>query len=379
MKLAGIRCEYLSVEVAIPVRETKTNFGALLIVLESTEGAYGIGLAREREDQAAATRAFISNDIFPMLRDSDFGPAQLWSEFGVTFPSKLRSEYRSASGMLNCALSAVDQALWDLWGHTLETPLFRLLGGTSTTIPIYSTFGLNIYAQDEEVEAARRNVAAGFRILKLQGSDRSGRFKIRRDIERIAAVRDAVGPDIDLILDGRTNYELTEAVELAKQILPYGVLYFDEPVLAHDPVALSRFRERCGGMPVAARSRGGSIWDNRDLLTSGSVDYLGTNVVDQGGFTQSLKTAHMAEAFQVPIVTGGAWHLQNAPLISAVPNGYMTEYHALAAAVSETIFADAPVPADGHLELPESPGLGLVLNDDAVAEGIDRARARRVA
>ena len=379
MKLGAVRCDYLNVEVTVPVRGTKTDFGALLVVLESTEGAYGIGLAREREDHAAATKALICNDIFPMLRDSDFGPTQLWSEFGVTFPSKLRSEYRSSSGILNCALSAVDQALWDLWGHTLETPLFRLLGGTSPTIPIYSTFGLNIYTLDEEVEAARRNVDAGFRILKLQGSDRSGRFEIRRDIERIAAVREAVGPDIDLILDGRTNYELTEAVELAKRLLSYGVLYFDEPVLAHDPTALARFRERSGGMAVAARSRGGSIWDNRDLITSGSVDYLGTNVVDQGGFTQGLKVAHIAEAFQVPIVTGGAWHLQNAPLISAVPNGYMTEYHALAAAVSETIFANAAVPADGHIELAESPGLGLVLNDNAVAEGIDRARARRAA
>jgi L-alanine-DL-glutamate epimerase-like enolase superfamily enzyme len=102
---------------------------------------------------------------------------------------------------------------------------------------------------------------------------------------------------------------------------------------------------------------------------------MGIQVLDQGGFTQAIKVAHLAEMYQLPVVTGGGWYMHNAHLIGAVRNGWMTEYHVLAAPVCETIFQDTIQPVNGRYRISERPGLGLTLNDDAVRDAKARAKA----
>jgi L-rhamnonate dehydratase len=372
MKVANVECEFLIVSMPIPVRETLIDYGILLVTVETDTGLRGTGFAREHEFHALAVRTLVQNDIATFLKNrGDIStPGMMWHEASYDLP---RSDYRVPTGIASRAASAVDQAMWDIRGQELGEPVYKLLGGAQSEIGVYATFGLNIYNQEEETEAAKRLLNQGFTAFKLQGAHADRGRDISVDARRVRKLRETVGDDAKIIIDGRNNYRLYEAIALAKLIEPYDMAFFDEPVFAKDPYALLQIRKAVPGLPLAARSRSGNIWDSRELIASGAIDAMGENVLDQGGFTQSIKIAHMAEMYQLPMVTGGAWHLQNSHLIAAVTNGWMTEYHALAAGVSEAIFVDPPKPRNGKLHMSDKPGLGLKLNEDAVREARERA------
>jgi L-alanine-DL-glutamate epimerase-like enolase superfamily enzyme len=377
MKVAHVTAEFLLLAAPIPVREpaATTDYGVLLVTVETDEGIKGYGLAREHDFHSFSIQQVILHDIADYLkaRGDNIHPGGFAHDASFDLPG---ADFRFPSGMAGRAAAAVDQALWDIEGKRAGLPVYRLLGGAQPEIEIYATFGLNIYTQEEETEAARRLLAQGFTAFKLQGAARDRGRDISVDANRVRHLRETVGDGNRVILDGRNNYSLYNAIALAKAIEPYNPAFLDEPVFARDPVALKHLKQAVPRVPVAGRSRGGNIWDGRDLIASGAVDVMGQNVLDQGGYTHGIKVAHMAEMFGLPMVTGGAWHLQNAHLIAAVTNGWMTEYHSHAAYVSETIFVDPPKPRNGRLRMSDQPGLGLTLNEDAVREARDYARSK---
>jgi L-rhamnonate dehydratase len=375
MRVIDVQCDYVLLPVEIPVRETRRDYGIVLVTIDTDTGIRGVGVARAYDFHGLSVRQVILNDLAPFVASlGDLTtPQHVWHEAAFLLPG---THYRSPVGVLATAMSAVDQALWDIRGQALGEPVYRLLGGAQDEIEVYATFGLSIYTPEEETEAAKRYVAQGFTAFKLQGiDDRGGAIKVAAG--RVERLRAAVGDESRIILDAHNNYVLHEAIELARAVAPYDPAYIDEPLLAHDPVAMRRLHDAGTGVAFAGRSRGGSYLDSRDLVLCGGLDLLGQNVIDQGGYTDGIKAAHLAEAHQLRLVTGGAWHLQNAHLIAAVGNSWMTEYHTLAAAFCETLFVDPIKPQSGKLKMSERPGLGLVLNDDAVAEAKARAESAR--
>lgn len=376
MKITRVTCDYLTLALTIPIRESEREYGIVLVTIETDAGHRGVGLGRHYDEQGQAVRQVVLNDLVPFLERFDHvvTPGRMWHEAMFELPGTF---YRHPTGVLNTALSAVDQAMWDVCGQELGEPVYKLLGGAQDEIEVYVTFGFNIYTPDEEIAAAKRVQKQGFRAFKLQGVDDRG-GNVRAAAARVRRLRETVGEDAQIILDAHNNYSVYEAIELAHLVRAYEVAYIDEPVHARDPAAMRRLHDAGTGVRLAGRSRGGGLIDNRDLVDSGGLDLLGQNVIDQGGFTQGVKAAALAEARQMPMVTGGAWHLQNAHLIAAVTNGWMTEYHLLAAALCDAIFIDPVQPAGGRLHMSQRPGLGLVLNEDAVAQAKERAAQRRL-
>lgn len=371
MKITSVKCDFLLVPVVVPVRTEPKDFGVLLVQVETDSGVVGIGLAREHDFHALAVRQCVVNDIGPWLltKGDRLDPGYIWREASF----ELAREYQSPHGSAARAMSAVDQALWDIRGKDLGMPVYRLLGGATDEIQIYTTFGLNFYTPEEEDEAARYFLDKGFTHFKLMGADADRGRDIQHDAERVRRLRSVVGDEAEIILDGRSVYSLYSATALAKMIEPYRLAYFDEPTYARDPHAYQKLREAVPSVPLAARSSGGNIYSNRDLVLSGAIDVLGSNVLDQGGYTHAVKMANFGEAFQLPLVTGGGWHLQNAHLIAAANNGWMTEYLTPAAGICDYIFKDAIQPVNGKLRLSDKPGLGLELDHEAVAEVAARA------
>jgi L-rhamnonate dehydratase len=372
VKIARVDCDYLVASLPVPVRGTFRDYGVLLVTLTTDNGLTGTGFARSYDFHGASVRHMILSEIAPRFLDQDHFviPGEMWHEAAFEMPF---ADYRRPVGVINSAMGAVDQALWDLWGQQLGEPVYRLLGGSQREIEVYVTFGLNIYTPEEEIEAARRVMAQGFTAFKLQGVDDRG-GGLPTAIARVEALRETVGDQARVILDAHGNYSAYEAGVLARALIPANVAYIDEPLRSRDPLALRRLRESCPQVAYAARSRSGSYDDNRDLIISGGLDIMGSNVMDQGGYTQTIKVAHLAEAYQMPLVTGGAFHLQNAHLIAAATNGWMSEYHIFAAALSEMIFIDPVRPQNGRLRMSEAPGLGLRLDPAAVAEAKSRAK-----
>jgi L-alanine-DL-glutamate epimerase-like enolase superfamily enzyme len=367
MVISNVEASRLNIPVKIPITEKTMMQGLVLVLVHTDDGVTGIGICRDRAE--APVCELISGQLGPFLTGRNPVETEgIWNNAWW----ELGANYKIRTGTVSRAISAVDQALWDIKGKYFGQPVFRLLGGASTSsIEAYTTFGLNLLDDEQLVELARQLVRQGHDKLKMQVVAANRGQDIRPDVTRVRLVREAVGEDVKIILDANSKYNFVNCLKLAKRIEPYDITHFDDPVYIKDVHLMAELRRQTT-IPLAARAHGDNIWDNRDMIAGGAVDVVQPNVVDNGGYTECLKVAHMAEMYHLPLSTGGAFHLQNAHLIGGVSNGWMTEYHLLVAQASETIFANAPKAEGGRLQLLEKPGLGLELDEAAVREYTER-------
>jgi L-alanine-DL-glutamate epimerase-like enolase superfamily enzyme len=278
----------------------------------------------------------------------------------------------------------VDIALWDIKGKALGQPVWRLLGAARSRVPTYATFGFSFYDREMLAEAARKWAAQGQRRLKMvvghealqrRDSPRPLAEVIAEDARRVRAVREAVGDEVELFVDANCSLDAFHAAELARRIEPLGISFFEEPVTQNDVRQLRDLRARTR-IPLAAGQNEGLAWRFRDLLVHGAVDVVQPNVVISGGFTQCVKIAGMAAAFNVTLANGGAWPFHNMHLHAGLAHGGLVEYHYPAVLACRGIYKDLPEPSDGWLTLPERPGLGFEPDHAAVAEIAKRPSAR---
>ncbi len=282
---------------------------------------------------------------------------------------------RGQTGFGAQALSAVDIALWDLKGKAFGEPVWRLLGGARQQVPLYATFGFNFFDREQLAAAAKLWVSQGYRRLKMVVGHEALRRRearplaevIREDAARVHAVREAVGPDVELYIDANCSLDLYHATRLAEMVKPYGISFFEEPITQNDALQMSELR-RATGMPLACGQNEGLIFRFRDLLLHRAVDYLQPNVVSSGGFTQCAKIAGLGAAFNVPLANGGAWPYHNMHLQAGLSNGGLVEMHYLAIELCRQIYVGLPEPQNGLLTLPFTPGLGFEPNRDAIRE-----------
>ena len=171
---------------------------------------------------------------------------------------------------------------------------------------------------------------------------------IREDAARVHAVREAVGPDVELFIDANCNLDLYHATKLAEMVKPYGISFFEEPLTQNDVPGMARAspRDRHGAGLRAERGPGVPL--PRPAAAREAIDYAQPNVAITGGFTQCVKIAGMAAAFNVSIANGGAWGFHNMHLQAGVANGTLVEHHYLAV---ELVQADLSrsAGADGRL------------------------------
>ena len=272
-------------------------------------------------------------------------------------------------GAWNCAMSLVDVALWDIKGKATGQPVWKLLGGAHAKLPAYITFGLPRYSIEELIEVARMLVKDGQTSLKMVVAAGSHEYdeilgqptdaSILQDAERVRALREAVGPRIELMMDANKGATFAQALKLAKLCEPYNLTWFEDPVLQGDPRLMARLRAQTT-IPIAAGSTATSdLVYLREYLVREAVDYLQPNVRDIGGYTQGLKAAGIAQAFNVPLAMGGNYPHLNMHLHAGVPNGGRVEFHWQGWKCVEALFDNAPGPVKGTVTLPERPGLGF--------------------
>ena len=282
---------------------------------------------------------------------------------------------RGQTGYAAHALAAIDLALWDIKGKVLGQPVWRLLGGARARVPAYATFGFGFFDRAQLAAAAKLWVSQGFTRLKMTVGGEALRCRdsrpiggvIREDAARVAAVREAVGPDIELYIDANCSLDRYHANQLCERIKEYNISFFEEPLTQNDALQMSQLRRECG-IPLACGQNEGLLFRFRDLLLHEAIDYAQPNVAISGGFTQSIKIAALAAAFNVPIANGGAWPYHNMHLQAGVANGSLVEMHYLAIELSKLIYTGLPDCRDGWLTLPSESGLGFKLNRDAVKE-----------
>lgn len=357
--------------------EKKTSLSVCLVEIRTDDGLTGHGFTAITEEEVIA--AAVNEVIAPALRDEDpLAHERIWERlYWLLSP-------RGQTGYASHAIAAVDVALWDLKGKILGQPVWRLLGAARPKVPVYTTFGIGAYSRDELAAAAKWWAARGHKRLKMvvghHGLQRRDEPRpldqvIAEDVQRVRAVRDAVGAEVDLHVDANCSLDSFHATRLARSLEAFDISFFEEPVKENDIPSLLALK-RDTRIPLAAGQNEGLAWRFRDLMAARAIDLAQPNVVISGGFTQCVRIAGMAAAFNLPLANGGAWAHHNMHLHGGLANGGLVEYHYPAVKVCEAIYGPLPAPVDGWLALPETPGLGIEPQADLVTELAKRPTSR---
>ena len=253
-------------------------------------------------------------------------------------------------GISMMAVSAVDNALWDLKAKILGLPLVSLLGKVKDEMLLYGSGGFSDWA------------AQGIRNFKMKiGAD------IDADVERVKIARQAIGKNAGLFVDANGAYTARQAVEKAHVFEKHHVSWFEEPVPSDDLAGLSFIRDHApAGMSIAAGEYGYNLPYFKAMLSAGAVDVLQGDATRCGGISGFLKTGYLCEAFQLPYSShcAPAQHLHAA---LALPAFHIAEYFHDHARIEEIFFDGNPKPVDGALK-PDltKPGIGLTLKDSDI-------------
>jgi L-alanine-DL-glutamate epimerase-like enolase superfamily enzyme len=224
--------------------------------------------------------------------------------------------------------------------------------------------------REQLVEMARYYIREGHDKLKMVVAINNAEDPAE-DATRVRLVRETIGDEVQLMIDANYMFPFNYALELAKRVEPYDITWFEEPTYGNDVRLLADLRLKTI-VPIAAGQNEGSRFRHLELLLHRAVDILQPNVCYVGGYTEALKVAAIAQAFNTLIANGGGWPHHNMHLQAAVANGWRVEFHYLMWKVGDTIFKNPPQPEKGWVTLTEQPGLGLEPRDNILTEYLER-------
>src|SRR5262245_48655327 len=288
MKIARVTAIPLNVPLHIKLVgvDRKSSLASCYVEVETDDGIVGHGLSGITEEDVIAQ---IVNAVAgpAIVGDDPLAHERVWEKlYWLLMP-------RGQTGYAAHALAAIDVALWDIKGKALGQPVWRLLGGAHPRVPVYATFGFGFFDREQLAAAARLWVGQGFRRLKMTVGNEALRRRdarplaevIREDAARVQAVREAVGPDVELFVDANCNLDLYHATRLVEMIKPCNISFFEEPLTQNDALQMAQLRRQTS-MPLACGQNEGLMFRFRDLLLREAIDYAQPNLTISGGFTQ---------------------------------------------------------------------------------------------
>lgn len=284
---------------------------------------------------------------------------------------------RRGSVELFCAVSGIEQALWDIVGKACQQPVYNLLGGRCRDrVRVYAngwSYGLKEPA--DYARAAETVVAQGWTALKLDPLPAPWRTYIpaeheERAVRVVKAVREAVGPGVDILIDQHRRLAPIHAIRLDKRLAEFGLYWMEESCAAEYPDELAAIR-RATGLPIVIGEATYTKAGFRPLLEKRCADILNPDVACVGGILELKEIAAMAEAFLVAVSP----HNYNSTVVAlaatvhasaTMPNFIITEYFLPLVEFGDRISPNQLKPKNGYIELPTAPGLGVDLDEEAL-------------
>ncbi|WP_202079285.1 galactonate dehydratase [Caldalkalibacillus salinus] len=289
-----------------------------------------------------------------------------------------RAGFYRGGPILMSAIAGIDQALWDIKGKYFNAPVYQLLGGACRdAIKVYSWIGGD--RPSDVGQAAKAVVEKGFTAVKMNSTEElqyvDSYDKIDATVERIAAVREAVGKDIGIGIDFHGRVHKPMAKILAKELEPYRPMFIEEPVLPENNEALKDIAAHTN-IPIATGERMYSRWDFKGVLADGYVDVIQPDLSHAGGITECKKIFSMAEAYDVAV----APHCPLGPIalaaclqVDATAHNAFIQEQSLGIHYNQgsdllDYLSDPSVFAyeDGYVRIPQGPGLGININEEQV-------------
>jgi len=356
MKITQVAVEVVRVPVERPYlaggRTVDANWHVLARITTS-DGVEGVGYIVYPRPDLMTTIAAAARELGEHLVGmSVLEPEAAWEKLAR------RGDWVGPGGLLHCALAPLDIAVWDANGKTLGQPLHRLLGGYRDRLPTYASDGLWYSLSPADLAAsAKRHVDDGFTGVKLRlGREATPHAEVRR----VEAVREAVGPDVRIMVDINECWSQTQARRGGRALQDAGIAWLEDPVHHLDVAGLADLRRELQ-VPIAAGEHIYHLDGFRTLLEARAVDVVILDLARVGGVTPWRKIAAIAQAHRVPVCGHVVPEIQ-VHLLASVPNGHMVEYVPRSAGILTTM----PRIEQGELVAPSGPGLGLELDDAAV-------------
>ena len=341
----------------------------ILVKVFTDEGIVGIGECSPMN--APVIVAMLEHALKPLVLGEDpFNIERLWNKMFYA-PYKL-----GPMGAQLEAISGIDIALYDIVGKALGVPAYKLLGGAvRDKVEVYASSMRRDLTPRQEAERVEEFAKQGYRAYKMHSATPwmfdSG---FDQTIKTLKAIRSLAGYDMDLLVDVNNAYTLHRAIQVGRQLEELKVFHFEEPIAAYDYAGYGKLVEALD-IPIAAGEQEYTRWQHRDLITIGNVDIVQPDVMKSGGITETKKIALLADTYnksvtvhntQPTVGTAAHLHFWASTPNCRYPQEYNIEPHPLRD--EYPILKEPLIVKDGFLDVPQGPGLGIELDEKAVAK-----------
>jgi len=329
----------------------------MFVELETNAGITGIAYS----EGAGPVRAFIHEQLSDLIVGADpFETEKIWNDLFW----RVRGNGRKGAAFQ--AISAIDNAIWDIKAKALKVPLYRLLGPAHERVPVYGSGGWTNFTTEELVREQSAFAEKGFTRTKMKVGKDFGHAE-DEDLRRLAAVRKALGDEATIYIDANNGYYAKQAIRLSESFKASNVGWFEEPVLADDIPGLAQIAAHTT-IPVATGEHEYTKYGFRDLITAGAVDIVQPDIGRVGGVTEWMKISHIAAAFNLPVAPHAYCLLHLHPAM-ATPNLMVVEMLGIEWDPMVKWLVDPPLPDGGYWKPdPERLGNGIELDPHAVAK-----------
>jgi galactonate dehydratase len=343
------------------------------VKVETDEGIYGVGEARvlNRTDAVlgylseAAPRYVIGTDPFDIEK---------------LVQRMFREDFGRAGEIIMTATALIEIACWDIVGKALNQPVYRLLGGAvRDKIKAYANGWYTVERTPGEFhEAAKDVIEKGYRALKFDpfgaGFYEMDRAEKNRVIALVEAVRDAVGPDVDILIEMHGRFNPVTAVEITRELAQFRPSWVEEPVPPENLAALKKASDAIAplGVPIATGERMHTMFEYRELFELQAADIIQPDITHFGGILNTKKLAAWADTYYMLIAphnVGGPVSTAVALHLAACTTNFKIQEHFndFAEAYVKDAAPGLPEVVDGYFALPSGPGLGVTLDEDLIA------------
>ena len=342
------------------------------VKVETDEGLEGVGEVRVL-NRTDALLGYLKEAVPRYVLDQD--PFDIEN----IVQRMLRNDFVGGNDISMSGIAIIEMACWDIMGKALNQPVYRLLGGAvREKIKAYANGWYTVERTPDEFHAAaRRAIAKGYRALKFDPFG-EGYFELeaaekRRVISLVEAVRDAVGPDVDIFIEMHGRFNPITAIEMIRELAAFKPGWVEEPVPPDNLKALKKVAQAVNGLgvPIATGERLHTLYACRELFEYQAADILQVDISHFGGIKYTKKLAGWAEAYYMlvaphnvggPVSTAAAFHFA-----ACTPNFKIQEnFNDFDKAYVKQAVTGLPEIKDGYFPLPEGPGLGVRLNEDII-------------
>ena len=341
------------------------------VKVETDEGLTGISEVR-MNNRTDALVAYIDGAKKRHVIGSDpFNTEDLYQRL-------FRDDYGRAGEIVATGISVIEIACWDIIGKALNQPVYRLLGGACRNkIKAYANGWYRVERSTEEFHAAaKRVVEKGYRALKFDPFG-AGYYELSyeeklKSVELVEAVRDAVGPDVEILVEMHGRFSPYTAIEIAAELEKFQPSWVEEPVPPDNIAALAKAADKIN-LPVATGERLHNKYEYRELINLQAADILQPDITQTGGFLETKKIAAMGDMCYMTVAphnVGGPVSTATALHFAACTTNFKIQEHFndFSEAWVKEAATGCPEVIDGYFSLPDGPGLGMELNEDLIAE-----------